>query len=146
MTLVRTSFSLTAALLVAAFTISMQAQMKKSWTEEDYDKLMKEVGATAGASRKAIEGQNAEMLKTNADKLETLFTEVQAFWQSRNVKEAATIAGDAMKHAAAVESAADAKDFTKAAESMKMLQGNCAGCHSQYRDKGPDGNWRIKPM
>jgi hypothetical protein len=119
--------------------------MAKTWTDEDLDKLMKEIGGTQGAMRKAIDGQNAELVKTNADKLEELFEQVDDFWSARNVKDAADIADDAAEHADHIEDAADAKDFAKAAEHAKLLQGTCAGCHSKYRDKGPDGQYRIKP-
>ena len=143
MTLVRSMMLFAAAVLVG--TVTMTAQGQKQWTDEDYDKVMKDVGATAGAMRKAIDGQNAELAKTNATKMVALFTDVHAFWMARNVKEAATIADSALTHAKAVEGAVDAKDFTKAAESAKTMQGACAECHKQYRDKGPDGAWRIKP-
>lgn len=143
MKLVRSMMLFAAAALVGAVTITAQGQ--KNWTDDDYDKLMKEVGATVGALRKAIDGQNAELAKTNATKMVTLFTDTHSFWMSRNVKEAATIANDAMTHAKAVEAAVDAKDFTKAAEHAKTMQGTCAACHKQYRDKAPDGTWRIKP-
>ena len=143
MTLVRSTMLFAAVMLVGAVTIAAQGQ--KQWTDEDYDKVMKEVGSTVGALRKAIDGQNAELAKTNATKMVALFTDAHAFWTARNVKEAATIANSAMTHAKAVEGAVDAKDFTKAAESTKTMQGTCAECHKQYRDKAPDGTWRIKP-
>lgn len=119
--------------------------MAKTWTDDDLDRLMKEIGSTVGVMRKAIDGQNAELVKTNADKLEELFEDVDDFWSARNVKDAADIADDAAEHADHVEDAADAKDFTKAAEHAKLLQGTCAACHGKYRDKGPDGQYRIKP-
>jgi cytochrome c556 len=144
MKLVRSMMLFAAAVLVGAVTITAQGGQKQ-WTDEAYDKVMKEVGATAGAMRKAIDGQNAELAKTNATKMVSLFTDVHAFWMARNVKEAATIANSALTHAKAVEGAIDAKDFTKAAESAKTMQGTCAECHKTYRDKGPDGAWRIKP-
>jgi hypothetical protein len=144
MKLVRTLMMFGAAVLLGTVTMTAQGGPKK-YTDEDLDKIMKEVGGAIGATRKAIDGQNAELAKTNAAKMGTLFTDVQAFWKSRNVTDAADIAGEAMKHAKAVEAAVDAKDFTKAAESAKALQGQCASCHMKYRDKGPDGNYRIKP-
>jgi cytochrome c556 len=144
MKLVRTLLMLVAAVLLGTVTMTAQGGQKK-WADEDLDKLMKEIGGSVGATRKAIEGQNAELAKTNAAKMGTLFADVQAFWKSRNVTDAADTAGEAMKHAKAVEGAVDAKDFTKAAEHAKMLQGTCASCHMKYRDKGPDGSYRIKP-
>lgn len=157
MKLVRTMMLLAAAVMVGAVTMTAQTGQKptaqdatpqagqKKWTDDDYDKLMKEVGATVGAMRKAIDGQNAELAKTNASKMVTLFTDAHAFWMQRNVKEAATMANEAVTHAKAVDGAVDAKDFTKASEHAKMLQGTCASCHKQYRDKDPEGNYRIKP-
>lgn len=155
MTFVRSCMFLAALALAGAITVAAQGQppqpagagvtMAKTWTDDDLDKLMKEIGGTQGAMRKAIDGQNAELLKTNADKLEELFEQVDDFWSSRNVKEAADIADDAAEHAEHIEDAADAKDFAKAAEHAKLLQGTCASCHGKYRDKGPDGQYRIKP-
>jgi cytochrome c556 len=155
MNLVRPILCLAATALVYAVTITAQGPppqpastgttMAKIWTDDDLDKLMKEIGTTQGAMRKAIDGQNAELLKTNADKLEELFEQVDDFWSARNVKDAADIADDAAEHADHIEDAADAKDFAKAAEHAKLLQGTCASCHGKYRDKGPDGQYRIKP-
>ena len=154
MTFVRSTMFLAALALAGVVTIRAQGPpqpagtgitMAKTWTDEDLDKLMKEIGSTQGAMRKAIDGQNAELLKTNADKLEELFEQVDDFWSARNVKDAAEIADDAAEHADHIEDASDAKDFAKAAEHAKLLQGMCASCHTKYRDKGPDGQYRIKP-
>ena len=156
MNLARSLMLLAAAGLTGAVTITAQGgqaptpaptgtTMAKTWTDDDLDKLMKEIGATVGVMRKAIDGQNAELVKTNADKMEDLFAQVDDFWNARNVKDAADLADDAAEHADHVEDAADAKDFTKALEHAKLLQGTCASCHTKYRDKGPDGTYRIKP-
>jgi methyl-accepting chemotaxis protein len=156
MKLVRSTMILTAAALIGAVTMSAQGPpapspaptgttMAKTWTDDDLDKLMKEIGSTVGALRKAIDGQNAELAKTNADKMEDLFEQVDDFWSARNVKDAADTADDAAEHADHIEDAVEAKDFTKAAEHAKLLQGACASCHGKYRDKGPDGQYRIKP-
>jgi hypothetical protein len=155
MNLVRSSLLLTAVLLLAVVTITAQGPppqpapvgitTARTWTDTDYDKIMKEVGATVALLRKSIEGQNAEMAKQQADKLEMLFEEADDFWNSRNVRDAAEWADDAAEHADHIEDATDEKDFTKAAEHMKLMQSMCATCHGKYRDKAPDGNYRIKP-
>ncbi|HXG88879.1 MAG TPA: hypothetical protein VNJ02_11120 [Vicinamibacterales bacterium] len=153
MNAVRSSLILAAAVLVGAVTMVGQAPpqpaasmtMAKTWTDADYDRLMKEIGPTVGMLRKSIEGQNVEMAKQQADKLEMLFEDVDDFWNARNVDDAEDWADDAAEHADHIEDAADDKDFAKAAEHLKLLQGTCATCHAKYRDKGPDGQWRIKP-
>ena len=156
MNLVRSTMFVAGAVLVGVVTLAAQggqaptpgptgATMAKTWTDADLDRLMKEVGATVGVMRKAIDGQNVDIAKTNADKLEDLFEQVDDFWNARNVKDAADTADDAAEHADHIEDAVEAKDFTKAAEHAKLLQGTCASCHMKYRDKGPDGQYRIKP-
>lgn len=155
MILVRSSLCSAAAVLIAAIAVTAQGPpptpagtgltTARTWTDADYDKIMKEVGATVGLLRKSVDGQNAELAKQQADKLELLFEEADDFWNSRNVRDAADWADDAAEHAEHIEDAADEKDFTKAAEHMKLLQGMCATCHGKYRDKGPDGSFRIKP-
>ena len=121
------------------------AAAAKTWTDADLDKLMKEIGSTVGMLRKSVDGQNADLAKEQADKMNHLFEDVDDFWNARNVRDAADWADDAAEHAEHVEDAVEAKDFAKAAEHLKMLQSMCATCHGLYRDKGPDGNYRIKP-
>lgn len=154
MNLVRSSLFLAGAVLVGAVTIAAQAPPQaaatamttaRTWTDADYDKIMKEVGATFGMLRKSVDGQNVEMAKQQADKLESLFEDADDFWNARNVDDAQDWADDAAEHADHVEDAVDDKDFAKAAEHLKLLQGACATCHGKYRDKGPDGAYRIKP-
>jgi hypothetical protein len=77
--------------------------------------------------------------------MESLFEQVDDFWSARNVLDAVALADDAAEHSEHIEDALEGKDFAKAGEHMKLLQGTCASCHGKYRDKGPDGNYRIKP-
>lgn len=149
MTLVRSALLLAALVLAGAAAVAAQGQAAppaaKVWSDAELDKLMKDIGATVGTLRKSVDGQNLEMAKEQAEKMESLFESVDDFFMARNVKDAAEWADDAAEHADRVEDAIDAKDFAKAAESLKMLQSTCAGCHGKYRDKGPDGTYRIKP-
>jgi hypothetical protein len=142
------SLALTAAITAAdegapAQTPAVAAA--RNWTDADLEKLMKEINSTVGMLRKSVDGQNADMAKEQADRMNHLFDEVDDFWNARNVGDAAEWADDAAEHAEHVEDAVDAKDFAKAAEQLKMLQTTCTTCHGKYRDKGPDGNFRIKP-
>jgi len=156
MRFVRALFFLAGLTLATAVTMTAQAPggtpapaaaaaPAKTWTDADLDKLMKDIGGTLGVLRKSIDAQNAETAKEQAGKIEALFEDVDDFWSARNVKDAAEMADDAAEHADHVEDAIDAKDFAKAAEHMKLLQSTCGGCHGKYRDKAPDGGYRIKP-
>lgn len=117
----------------------------KTWSDADLDRLMKQVGATFGAVRKALEAQNADALRENAARLDDLFEEVDDFWAARNVKDALAWADDAAENAGRLEDAAEVKDFAKVTEVAKTLQGLCTSCHEKYRVKAPDGGFRIKP-
>jgi len=155
MDFVRSSVVMATLGLVGAVTMAAQgppaappaaaAAVARTWADADLEKLMKEVGSTIGMLRKSVDGQSADMAKEQADKLEMLFEEVDDFWNARNVRDAADWADDAAEHADHVEDAVDGKDFAKAAEHLKMLQSVCNTCHTKYRDKGPDGQYRIKP-
>jgi cytochrome c556 len=120
------------ALLIGAGVMA-SAQAK---TDEDYDKLMKSVGAANGAMRKATEpaAQAAE-----AARLVPLFKDAQQFWVGRDNKEAADWAAAAMGHAARIESAATAKDAEGVAAGLKELGAVCSTCHAKYRVKTETG-------
>lgn len=128
------------ALLVAiTMSVAPSAQAK---TDEDYDKLMKGVGAANGAMRKATEG---DAVAAEAKKLVALFKQVNAFWVARKNTEAAEWATSAMNHAAAIDKAAMAKDMPGAQGHMKELGGVCQTCHAKYREKTETG-FVIKKM
>ena len=128
------------ALLVAiTMSVAPSAQAK---TDEDYDKLMKGVGAANGAMRKATEG---DAVAAEAKKLVALFKQVNAFWVARKNTEAAEWATSAMTHAAAIDKAAMAKDMPGAQGHMKELGGVCQTCHAKYREKTETG-FMIKKM
>jgi methyl-accepting chemotaxis protein len=148
MMVIRIALLLASLILAAMASFAAQTAATppaaKIWTDADLDRIMKDVGSTVAALRKSVDGQTAES-KEQAGKMEALFEDVDDFFNSRNVRDAADWADDAAEHADHVEDAVDAKDFAKAAEHLKMLQSTCAGCHGKYRDKAPDGGFRIKP-
>lgn len=119
--------------LAVAMSVGSFAQAK---TDEDYDKLMKAVGAANGAMRGAAKEQNAAGVSAEAAKMVGLFKDAQAFWTARGNAEAAEWAGAAMQHADAV---AKAGDLGAAMGAMKQLGGTCQTCHMKYRDKDADG-------
>ncbi|MEO8680313.1 MAG: hypothetical protein ABI665_14780, partial [Vicinamibacterales bacterium] len=122
-----------AALVAVGMTAGLSAQSK---TDEDYDKLMKGVGAANGAMRKATE---PDAIGAEAKKLQALFKDANQFWMGRSNKEAADWATTAMNQAAAIEKAAVAKNTEGIAASLKELGGSCQACHAKYREKTETG-------
>jgi cytochrome c556 len=126
--------------LVVAFASAavLSAQVK---TEEDYDKLMKAVGAANGAIAKATDGAT---VAAEAKKLQALFKDAQGFWAAHKNKEAADWSATAMTHAAAIEKAASANNMDGVGAARKELGGVCATCHKANREKTETG-FRIRP-
>jgi cytochrome c556 len=105
-------------------------------TEEDYDKLMKAVGAANGTMAKATDGAT---VAAEAKKLQALFKDAQGFWTARTNKEAADWAASAMTHAAEIEKAAAANNMEGVAAHRKQLGGVCQTCHKANREKTETG-------
>ncbi|MDP3716659.1 MAG: hypothetical protein Q8T13_02715 [Acidobacteriota bacterium] len=132
---------LTAAGMALALAITMSAgPLAQAKTDEDYDTLMKAVGAAMGGVRGAAKEQNLAGISAEATKMVALFKDAQAFWTARNNAEAAEWAGAAMKHADALANGTDAASIMGA---MKELGGTCQTCHAKYREGAP-GAFTIK--
>ncbi len=122
------------AVLVSVGSVAMLSAQAK--TDEDYDKLMKAVGAANGAMRGAAKEQNAAGVAAEAAKMVALFKDAQQFWTARNNAEAAEWSGAAMKQADAL---AKSTDINAAMGAMKELGGSCMTCHTKYREKTETG-------
>lgn len=122
------------AVLVSVGSVAILSAQAK--TDEDYDKLMKGVGAANGAMRKAASPADAGV---EAAKLVVLFKDAQQFWTARNNKEAADWSAEAMAHATEIEKAAKAGNAEDVAAHQKQLGGMCQTCHTKYREKTESG-------
>jgi cytochrome c556 len=115
------------------FVVTPQARQA---SDEDYDKIMKGVGAANGAMRKAMGSDNAAA-SAEAKKLVGLFKSAAAFWTARKNTEAADWSTAAMNQAMAVDKALSAN--ADATEAAKTLGGSCMQCHGKYREKTEAG-------
>lgn len=131
------SIATLAWLLAISLTVVPAAQAPAN--EEEFDKLMKSVGATVGSLRKNMEGQMASAVSADAKKIAELQKNNAAFWTARQATDAVEWATAAMNHAAEIDKAAAANNMAGAAEQMKMMMGSCQQCHAKYREKGADG-------
>ena len=127
---------MSAALAAFVAVTSMAILSAQAKTDEDYDKLMKGVGAANGAMRKAADPKAAA---EEATKLVALFKDAQAFWTARNNKEAADWAASAGTHAAEIAKAGAAGNAEGVAAHSKELGGTCMTCHTKYREKTETG-------
>src|SRR5687767_12964510 len=128
------------ALTIAFATAAVLSAQTR--TEEEYDKLMKAVGAANGTIAKATDGAT---IAAEAKKLQALFKDAQQFWTARKNKEAADYSASAMMHAAEIEKAATANNMDSVAGHRKELGGVCQACHKANREKTETGFAIRKP-
>jgi hypothetical protein len=152
MRLVHSTLIIGAGVLVAAISITAQGppapspsamSTSRTWSDEDLDRIMKQVGPARAVLQKAVDSKSADA-EGAAARLELLFEEAEEFFDNKKWGEPEDWAGDAADHAEHVEDAVEAQDFAKAAEHMKLLFATCNTCHTKYREKAPDGSFTIK--
>jgi hypothetical protein len=115
-----------------------------TWTDDDLEKMMKQINTGATTLRKLIDETAAPAAEAQADTLQHLFDDVEEFWQARKVEDAEKWAVQAEAHAGSIEDAAKAKNFAKAGEHLKLLMGVCEQCHTKYREQATDGSYQLK--
>jgi hypothetical protein len=144
-----------AVLLTSAIVITAQQRppvkpgpsgltTSRTWTDDDLDKIMKQVGPTAENLRKLIDAKEAAAAEAHADTLEYYFDEVEDFFDARKITEAEELAEQASEHANHIEDAVEDNDFANANEHMKLLMATCDTCHAKFREQLPDGSYRLK--
>jgi mono/diheme cytochrome c family protein len=112
--------------------------------EKEYQDWMKTTGATAGSLRKNLEAKNGEAASADAKKLQEIFTQVHDFWMKKKIDNATKFASSAQNGFKEIADLSTAGKFDEAAATLKTTMANCGGCHSAYREKAPDGSWKIK--
>jgi cytochrome c556 len=132
--------------IVATASLAAQAPMAKMAisSEEDYSKAMKEVQMRNGALRKSIASSNEADAAAAAARLETIFKDVQAYWEDKKVADAAGYAKNAVAAVQAVSKAVAAHDMAAAGAANTTLGAQCMSCHTAHREKTPDGGFKMK--
>lgn len=112
--------------------------------EEAFQKMMKQVGTSNGALRKAIEGSDAKLASEQTAALKKTFSEIEAFWRARRKNDAAQWSQDARKLSENIERAAAAGKWDQVKTHATTLGQACQACHGVYRERFDDGSFRIK--
>ena len=106
--------------------------------------FMKTVAAANGALRKSVMEKNAPEVSANAQKMADAFVKVQAHFEEDHLTDGVNLAKRAHKASVDLIAAANAGDWDKASDQLKVLGGTCQACHSQYRETLPDGTYKMK--
>jgi cytochrome c556 len=112
--------------------------------EAAYQKIMKQVGSSNGALRKAIEGSDAKLARENAAALRQAFSQAESFWNRKDRDDARGWALDARRIAERIDRAAAAGRWDEVKTHAGSLGKTCQTCHAAYRERFDDGSYRIK--
>jgi len=134
------------ALLMAGATLAAQTPMAKMAisSDDDYSKAMKEVGTQSMTLRKSLASSSEADAAASAARLETIFKDVQAYWDNKKVDDASTAAKNAVAASQAVSKAVAAHDMAAANAAAQTLNGTCMTCHTAHRERQPDGTFKMK--
>ena len=108
------------------------------------DKTMKVVGPANGALRKGIEAANVALVKTNTAILIQSFTDLEAFWKTRDKADAVKMAQAARIAVQGIETAAAVSNWGDVKTHATTLAQQCSSCHGIYRERLEDGSFALK--
>lgn len=80
-----------------------------------------------------------------AERLGTSYENLIEFWRQQKVEKAVAISETGKTTAMELANALHSGNAEKAAALVKTLGATCHSCHVAYREKLPDGRYRIKP-
>ena len=112
-------------------------------TEADYSGWMKDIAKTKGKLTKEVKGKENAEASTDAMHLSGLFKQVEEYFTSHKMNDAADLAKSAVTASDNIASAAKSGDDAKAESELQTLNGTCGQCHMAHRE-GSAGNFKIK--
>lgn len=111
-------------------------------TEADFSGWMKGVAKGNGALKGAVAAKDAKAVATEVKALDGIFAQVEAYFGSHNMADAAAQAKAV--HANTTKAAAAAAAGTIDEATITAIGGSCQGCHAAHREKGADGAYKMK--
>ena len=136
-----------AASVINAAMVDLARRIPPPMSPEEaaLSKLMKQIGPGYNALRQAATaGADAAEAGAQAAALKKAFSETAAFWKTKPHPDAIQWNDDARREADAIAAAAARADWDTIKASVPKLQGACASCHNQYRERLDDGTYRFK--
>jgi soluble cytochrome b562 len=134
----------TAVINTAGIDIAKKPIPPMNADELALQKIMTKLPPAQAALRKALDGSSADLTKEQATVVKTAFTEIEAFFKSKNNEEATKWAADGKRHADSILMNVANGNFEAAKTSVAPLGATCASCHGKYRERMEDGTYRIK--
>jgi hypothetical protein len=118
---------------------------KPPLTDAEYEKVMKDIASTFRSLQINNKAMNHGDGEREARRLATWFQDIRAYWEARKADKAVGYAATAVKAAEDIEHSSTAMNMAVLQSAEKTLAGTCQACHMEYRERLPDGSFRIKP-
>lgn len=107
-------------------------------------KIMTKLPAAQAAIRKSLDSKDVAGSKEQATMLKDSFTQIEAFWKTKNNEEAMKFAAEGKTHADSILVNLGMNNVDAAKTSIAPLGATCGSCHGKYRERMDDGTFRIK--
>jgi len=107
-------------------------------------KIMTKLPTAQAAVRKSLDSKDMAGAKEQATLLKDSFTQIEAFFKTKNNADAIKIAAEGKQHADAMLVNLGMSNIEAAKTSVTPLGGVCGACHGKYRERMDDGTFRIK--
>ena len=107
-------------------------------------KIMTKLPTAQAAVRKSLDSKDMPGAKEQATLLKDSFTQIEAFFKTKNNEEAIKIAAEGKQHADSMLVNLGMSNIEAAKTSVTPLGGVCGNCHGKYRERMEDGTFRIK--
>ena len=130
-------------LISMAFPVVSQAA-DAVMDEKQFQKLMKEVGGVTKKFKDNAQAKNAAAVEKDAVRTAEIYTQMAAFWKTRNIDDAAKMSEASASAATATAAAAKAGDWDKVKNHWGVVGKTCKDCHEKHREKLDDGSYKIK--
>lgn len=125
-----------AASVMAALTMPFPAQ-----DEAELEKLMKQVGDASGRIRKSTDLNETAK---DAELISKLLKESSSFWMKHSKDDATKWSTEGSSGAKDLAAAAASGNKEAVAVASKSMGAACQACHKVYRERLPDGTYKLK--
>lgn len=127
--------------LVLALVINVGAAIQEQRTHPE---IMQDVGPTRDAMNEKLGAGDREGAAADATRLAGLYREVIPIYEELELEGAIERANQAAAAADEAAAALNAGNVEAATQFAGTASKACGGCHMQFREKTPDGSFRIK--
>jgi cytochrome c556 len=135
----------TSVINAAGLDIAKRLPPPMTGEEQEFQKIMRQVGPANAALRGAMDKLDANATKEQAAVLTKALSQAESFWRVRGNPDAIKWAADARAMAESIDKAIGAGKWDEAKASSGTLGQQCQSCHGAYRERFDDGSFRIKP-